>query len=130
MRKNTSRLLLCLGLLLSAVSACKTGPPHISSLKLSNADTKIETASFSPKDTIRADVQISNVTGKVRLKWQEVIDDVPGQEPGPIPGEDVVTREASAGGVSDYREYMPWITGRAKGKYRIEVLLLNEQGSN
>jgi len=45
-----------------------------------------ESDSFGPRDTIYASARISKVTDPVDVKAQLFVEDIPGQEPGPIKG--------------------------------------------
>jgi hypothetical protein len=103
-------LIVFAGVLLACKYSATTA--NISALKIGkDKGVTSETSSFGQHDTIYALSTISNVPGKVKVKGRLVVDNVEGQKAGPIPGlEDTVE--------------LP----RPKGKYKLEVLLLTEDG--
>ncbi len=115
--------------MLAAASACKFSftTAHISSLKLGK-DKSIsqESSSFDPGDTIYGVAEVSNAPGKLKVKGRLVVDDVAGQESGPVPGlEKTLDLPGSATATFTFS---PPPTGWPKGKYKLEVLMLNEDG--
>ncbi len=122
-------LTLGLGLLLIAALACNfsASTANISSLKLGkDKSVSKEASSFAPGDTIYALGIISNAPGKVKVKGRLVVDEVPGQKSGPVPGiEDTVDLPGS--GTATYT-FSPPPNGWPKGKYKIEVIMMNEEG--
>jgi len=116
-------------LLLVAASACSFNmtTANISSLKLGkDKGVAQETSSFGADDTVYAVAEISNVPGKVKVTGRLVVDDVPGQQSGPIPGLSK-TLDLPGSGTADFT-FSPPAAGWPKGKYKMEVLMLNEDG--
>ena len=116
-------------LLLVAASACSFNmtTANISSLKLGkDKGVTQETSSFGADDTVYAVAEISNVPGKVKVTGRLVVDDVPGQQSGPIPGLSK-TLDLPGSGTADFT-FSPPAAGWQKGKYKMEVLMLNEDG--
>lgn len=114
-------------LLLVAASACSFTTANISSLKLGKdkAVTQ-ETSSFGARDTVYAGAVISNAPGKVKVKGRLVVDNVPGQQSGPIPGLEK-TLDLPGSSTADFT-FSPPTAGWPKGTYKLEVLMLNENG--
>ena len=129
MRTKKSNLILSLGLLLFAALACKfsASTANISSLKLGkDKNVSQEASSFAATDTIYATAEISNAPDKLKVKGQLIVDNVEGQEKGPIPGlEDTVDLPGSGTAIFTFT---PPRSGWPKGKYKLEVLMLNEGG--
>jgi hypothetical protein len=122
-------LALGLGLLLAVALACKfsASTANISSLKLGKdkAVTQ-ESSSFAPGDTVYGVAEISNAPDKVKVTAQLVADDVEGISNGPIPNSDVSV-DLPGSGTATFNFKGPggnW----PKGKYKMEVKMLNEQG--
>src|SRR5688572_12058789 len=100
MRTMRWNLTLGLGLLLVANLACNfsVSTANISSLKLGkDKSVSQETSGFSTGDTIYAAAVISNAPGKVKVKGRLVVEDVAGQQSGPIPGLETTVDLASSG---------------------------------
>ena len=129
MPTNGRGLALGLGLLLAAALACKfsASTANISSLKLGkDKGVTQETSSFGAHDTVYAVAEISNAPGKVKVTGRLAVDDVEGQEKGPIPGLEK-TLDLPGSGTASYT-FSPPTAGWPKGKYKLEVLMLNEDG--
>lgn len=125
--RTPSGMTLSLGLLLAAVLACSATTANISSLKLSkDKSASNETATFASGDTVYAVSTISNAPGKVKVKGRLVIDAVPGQETGPVPGLEN-TLELPGSGTATFT-FTPPPSGWPSGKYKIEVIMMNEAG--
>src|SRR5689334_1660700 len=80
---------LSVGVLLGCAVGChfSLSTANISSLKLGKDKTASqETTTFASDDTIYGVATISNAPGKVKVKGRLAVEDVPGQEVGPIPG--------------------------------------------
>jgi len=125
MRSMKLSVIPALGVLLLA-SACNFSTAHISSLKLGKdkAVTQ-ETTTFAPTDTIYGVAEIGN-SGKTTDKVRLIIVNVPGQQPGPIPGlETSVALESS--GTANFN-FTPPTAGWPAGKYKFEVSMLDENG--
>lgn len=125
-RRNAA---LALGLLIAFGLACNfsASTANISGLKLSkNKEATTETSSFAGSDTIYAVANVSNVPDKVKVKGRLVVEDVAGQQTGPVPGlEDTV--ELPSDGTATFN-FTPPAAGWPKGKYKVEVIMTNEAG--
>ena len=129
MRTKRLDLALGLGLLLIAGLACNfsASTANISGLKLGkDKDVSAETSSFAPSDTVYALATVSNAPGAVKVKGRLVIDSVEGEESGPIPGLEK-TLDLPGSTTATYT-FSPPPTGWPKGKYKVEVIMLNEGG--
>lgn len=129
MRTKRGNLPFGLGFLLVAALACNysASTANISSLKLGkDKDVSQETSSFGAKDTIYALATISNAPGAVKVKGRLVIEEVAGQQSGPIPGLEK-TLELPGSTTATFN-FSPPTAGWPAGKYKMEVLMLNEAG--
>jgi hypothetical protein len=100
---------------------------NLSSLKLSKDKTASqETNTFAEGDTVYAVAIVSNAPGKVKVKGRLSIEDVPGENSGPIPGLEKVL-DLPGSGSATYT-FSPPPDGWPKGKYKMEVFMLNEDG--
>jgi len=129
MRTTRGSLILPFGLLLFAVLACNfsASTANISSLKLGKDQAvNQETNSFGAKDTVYAVANISNAPGAVKVKGRLVIEDVAGEQSGPIPGLEK-TLDLPGSGTATFT-FTPPTSGFPKGKYKVEVLMMNEAG--
>jgi hypothetical protein len=118
-----------LGLLLVAALACKFSgtTANISSLKLGkDKNVSRETSTFDSNDTVYAVATISNAPGKVQVKGRLVVEDVPGQNTGPVPGLEK-TIDLPGSGTATFT-FSPPPSGWPSGKYKIEVVMMNEDG--
>src|SRR5712692_11003805 len=130
MRTKRRNLTLGLGLVLIGAVACSLSvtTANISSLKLGkDKSVSQETSNFSTGDTIYGVAEISNAPGKLKVKGRLVVDDVEGQQSGPIPGLET-TVDLAGSGTSTFT-FSPPTDGWPKGKYKMEVLMLNEDGA-
>jgi hypothetical protein len=129
MRLNRTNTFLALTIFLGVVLACKFSATtaNISGLKIGkDKSVATESSSFGPHDTVYAVTDVSNVPGKVKVKGRLAIEDVEGQTRGPVPGlEDTV--ELPGSGTATFT-FSPAPAGWPKGKYKLEVLLLTEDG--
>ena len=130
MRTKRWDLTLGLGVLLVTALACNfsASTANISSLKLSKDEAgKNEASSFGPGETVYAIAAVSNVPGKVKVKFRFFTEDVQGQ-PANAPVE-AFDRTLE---VSDdrYLHYFasPPPQGWPPGKYRIEAVMMTESG--
>lgn len=122
-------LALGLGLLLALAPACnfEMSTANISGLKIGkDKEVSSETSSFGARDTVYAVATISNVPDKVKVKGRLLVDDVEGEEKGPIPGAET-TLDMPGSGTANFN-FSPPASGWPKGKYKVEVLMLNEEG--
>jgi hypothetical protein len=112
---------------LTVLFACNFSTAHLSSLKVGKdrAVTE-ETSTFASTDPIYAVATVSNAPGKVQVKGQLVVEDVPGQKPGPIP---TLAKTLDLDGSSTATfSFTPPANGWPAGKYKIEVIMLNDKG--
>lgn len=129
MRTKRLDLALGLGLLLIAGLACNfsASTANISGLKLGkDKDVSAETSSFASGDTVYALATVSNAPGAVKVKGFLAIEAVEGEQSGPIPGLEK-TLDLAGDGTATYT-FSPPPTGWPKGKYKVEVVMLNESG--
>jgi len=107
--------------------ACSFSTAHISSLKIGK-DRAVgqESSTFAPADAVYAVATVSNAPGKVKVKGQLAIEDVAGQKPGPVPGLEK-TLDLEGSGTATF-SFTPPPDGWPAGKYKIETIMLNEQG--
>lgn len=127
MRTTTLNSALALSLLVIAVLACSATTANISALKVAKDESASkETSSFEANDTIYGVATISNAPGKVKVKGRLAIEDVEGQKPGPIPGLEK-TLDLGGSGTATYT-FTPPPSGWPKGKYKLEVILMNDAG--
>lgn len=129
MRTARGGLLVSLGIFVFAALACNfsASTANISDLKLGKDQTASQaTTTFAASDTVYAVATISNAPGAVKVKGRLVIEDVEGEQAGPIPGLEK-TLDLPGSGTATYT-FTPPPTGFPKGKYKVEVLMLNEAG--
>lgn len=118
-----------LGLVLIGAVACSFSmtTANISSLKLgTDKSVSKETTTFSATDTIYGVAEVSNAPGKVKVVGHFIVDDVEGEKSGPVPTLDT-TVELPGSGTATFT-FTPSASGWPKGKYKLEVLMLNESG--
>lgn len=121
-------LFFCAVLLLSA-SACNVSvsTAHISSLKLGkDQQASTETTKFASGDTIFAVADVSNVPSKVKVTGRLAVENVAGQNVGPIPGLEK-TLDMAQSGTATFN-FTPPPTGWPAGKYKVEVVMVNDAG--
>ncbi|MBC7930665.1 MAG: hypothetical protein H7Z38_08860 [Rubrivivax sp.] len=129
MQTKRWNLTFSLGFLLVVALACNysASTANISDLKLGkDKDISQETSSFSAKDTVYALATISNAPGAVKVTGRLVIEEVAGQQSGPIPGLEK-TLELPGSTTATFN-FSPPTAGWPAGKYKMEVLMLNEAG--
>ena len=129
MRTKRWNLALGLGLLLAFAPACSFSvtTANISSLKVGkDKDVKNETSSFGTTDTVYAIAGISNVPSKVKVKGRLLVEEVAGEQKGPISGLET-TLDMAGSGTANFN-FTPPPAGWPKGKYKVEVLMMNEDG--
>ena len=128
MTKSRLSFVIATGLLLAVVLACNVSTANLSSVKISKDKTaSSETSSFGPNDTVYAVGTVANAPGKVKVKGLLAFEDVEGQKQGPIPGLEK-TLELEGSGTATYT-FSPPPDGWPKGKYKIEVILLDDAGA-
>ena len=124
MKQTRSVLIVTFGLLVVLGLACKfsASTANISSLKIGkDKGVSTESSTFSPGDTVYAVATIGNAISKVKVKGRLVIEDAPGEK-GP---EDTV--ELPGSGTATFT-FTPPSSGFPTGKYKIEVIMMNEDG--
>ncbi|HKG14964.1 MAG TPA: hypothetical protein VKB12_16685 [Pyrinomonadaceae bacterium] len=129
MQTHRLNVTFALGLLIALGLACNfsASTANISGLKLSkDKEAAAETSSFASRDTVYAVATVSNVPDKVKVKGRLVIEDVAGQQAGPVPGLEN-TLELAGDGTATFT-FTPPESGWPKGKYKVEVLMMNEGG--
>jgi|HubBroStandDraft_6_1064221.scaffolds.fasta_scaffold251309_2 hypothetical protein len=120
---------LVLGIVLTGSVAChfSVSTANLSSLKLGkDKGVTEETTSFATGDTIYAIATVSNAPGKVSLKGGVSVEDVPGQDVGPIPSLQLAKDLDGSGSMTF--TFSPPADGWPKGKYKFDVVMLNENG--
>ena len=107
--------------------ACSFSTAHLSSLK-TGKDRAVtqESSTFAPTDAVYAVATVSNAPGKVKVKGQLAVEDVPGQKTGPVPGLEK-TLDLEGSGTATF-SFTPPPDGWPAGKYKIEAIMMNEQG--
>lgn len=129
MRNKRWDLALGLGLLIFVGLACNfsASTANLSGLKLGK-DEKVsaETSSFAAGDTVYAVATVSNAPGAVKVTGRLVIDSVEGEASGPVPGLEK-TLELPGSTTATFT-FSPPPSGWPKGKYKVEVVMLNENG--
>lgn len=129
MRTKRWDFALGLGLLIFAGLACNfsASTANLSGLKIGkDKEVSSETSSFAATDTVYALATVSNAPGAVKVRGRLVIDEVAGEQSGPIPGLEK-TLDLASDGAATYT-FSPPPSGWPKGKYKVEVVLLNENG--
>ena len=129
MHTNRANLALGLGVLVVTALACNfsASTANISSLKLGkDKGVGQETTSFAATDTVYAVAEIANAPGAVKVKGRLIVEDVEGQDKGPVPGLEK-TLDLPGSGSATYT-FSPPDAGWPKGKYKVEVVMMNEQG--
>lgn len=117
-----------LGLItLAAACSFNVSTANISGLKIGkDKEMQQETKTFEAGDTIHSAVVISNNLGTVKVKVILHIVDVEGLKLGPVP--ELETTATVEGGVTANFSASPPTNGWPKGKYKVEALMLNEEG--
>jgi hypothetical protein len=127
MKKKRLTLTSVLVLIGTLSVACSVSTANLSSLKVGkDQNVSQETNTFASADTVYAVATVANAPGKVKVKGQLAIEDVSGEKPGPIPGLEK-TLELDGSGKATFT-FSPPADGWPKGKYKIEVVMMNEQG--
>ena len=113
---------------LALLFACNFSSAHLSSLKVGKdrAVTQ-ETNSFAPNDPFYAVATVSNAPGKVKVKGQLIVEDVEGEKPGPVPNLEK-TLDLESSGTATF-SFTPPPSGWPVGKYKIEVIMLDDTGA-
>ena len=117
-----------LGLLtLAAACSFNVSTAKIGEFKLGkDKEMSQQTKAFETTDTIYSAAAISMNPGTVKVKGSLHIVEVEGQKPGPIPG--IETTVTVPGEGTANINFTPPTNGWPQGKYKFEVLMLNEDG--
>ena len=116
------------GVMLLVLLACNLSTVRLSSLKIGkDKAVSSESSTFEPNQTVYVIGEVSNAPGKVKVKGLLAIEDVEGQKPGPIPGLEKKL-ELDGSGTATY-SFTPPPEGWPKGKYKIEVTLMDDSGA-
>lgn len=123
-------LALGLGLILAVALACNfnMSTANISSLKVGKDEkATTDTATFGPKDKVYIVATLSNTSSKHKMRCRLYFDDVQGQKSGEMIPESEKVIELPSAGTATF-----WYTwggqGWPNGKYKAEVVMINEQG--
>ena len=128
MRRTKINSLLAGAALVALVLACSATTANISNLKVGKDQAvSSETSTFQGTDPIYAVATISNAPGKVKVKGRLIVDNVPGQQAGPVPGLEK-TLDLDGSGTATY-SFTPPPDGWPKGSYKIEVILMDDTGA-
>lgn len=112
---------------LAALFACNFSTAHLSSLKVGkDRAVSQETNNFGRNDPFYAIATVSNAPGKIRVKGQLVVEDVAGEKPGPVPNLEK-TLDLESSGTATF-SFTPPPSGWPVGKYKIDVIMLNDKG--
>jgi hypothetical protein len=129
MNGSLSRRVLALTVSLIAVGACSSGPPAISDLKVGKDKEVTQAASaFEARETLFAVATIDNPPDNGKVIGRLVIVDVPGQQPGPIPGLEATVDLGGAINTANFNFSAP-NAGWPDGKYKIDVVLVDASGA-
>ena len=118
-----------LSLLMVTVSAChfSISTANLSSLKVAKDKSASQvTSNFGTSDTVYAVAVVSNAPSAVKVKGRLAVEDVPGQKSGPIPQFETSV-DLPGSGTATFT-FSPPTAGWPKGKYKVEVFMLNEDG--
>ncbi|HXT64064.1 MAG TPA: hypothetical protein VN696_13580 [Pyrinomonadaceae bacterium] len=127
MKRNHLASVSGLVLFVAVLFACNYSSAHLGSLKVGkDRAVSQESNSFAPSDAVYAVATVSNAPGKVKVKGQLVIEDVPGQKPGPVPNLEK-TLDLDGSGNATF-SFTPPPSGWPTGKYKIEVTMTNDKG--
>jgi len=108
------------------VLACSFSTARLSSLKVGkDRAVSQESSTFEQSDPIYAVATVSNASGKIKVKGQLVVEDVAGEKTGPVPGLEK-TLDLDGSGTATF-SFTPPPSGWPKGKYKIEVTMLNDK---
>lgn len=129
MQTHRRNVTFALGLLLALGIACNfsASTANLSSLKLGkDKEAATETSNFGTSDTVYAVATVSNVPDKVKVKGRLVVEEVAGEQSGPVPGLEN-TLDLAGSGTATFTFSAP-ASGWPKGKYKVEVIMMNEAG--
>ncbi|MFM9903984.1 MAG: hypothetical protein ACKVQJ_05365 [Pyrinomonadaceae bacterium] len=125
--KNGLGLLIVATALFTAAFACNMSTANMSSFKTStDKEGTKETTNFKGGETIYGRATIANNGGKVKIKLQVNVDDVPGMTKGDMVKGSDVTIDLDGDGVGVYT--LPIPAGVKSGKYIVTADMLNDAG--
>jgi len=126
--RNWSRLF-GFTVLLVAAGACQSGPPAITGVEIGK-DEEITLAAntFDAREAIFAKASLDNADTGSKVVARLAVVDVPGQQPGVIPG---LETTLDVGGVMNEAKlnFTAPESGWPNGKYELQVLLLDATGA-
>jgi len=126
MKTTRMNSVIALALMLAAVVACSYSSANLSALKTGRDRTVSEqTSDFERGDIIYAVATVSNAPGKVKVRGRLIVEDVPGQQTGPVPGLEKTLELDGSGNVTF--TFTPPSGGWPGGKYKIEAIMMNEK---
>ena len=129
MQSKQLSLCVAVGLLLISAVACSfsVSTANLSGLKLGTDKTvSKETNTFSSTDTIYGVAEVSNAPSKVKVKGTFIVEEAEGEKSGPVPSLDT-TVDLPGSGTATFT-FTPPPSGWPKGKYKLDVVMLNENG--
>ncbi len=125
--KNGLGLLIAATVIFTAAFACNMSTANMSSFKIaSDKEGTKETTSFKGGDTIYGRAVIANNGGKVKVKMQINVDDVPGMTKGDMVKGSDVTVDMDGDGTATYT--LPIPNGVKGGKYIVSADMINDAG--
>ena len=129
MAKTKFNFAVTAGLMLLVLLACNLSTVRLSSLKIGkDKAVSSESNTFEPNQTVYVIGEVSNAPGKVKVKGLLAIEELESLfQPGPIPGLEK-TLELDGSGSATY-SFTPPPEGWPKGKYKIEVTLMDGSGA-
>lgn len=125
--KNGLGLLIAATVIFTAAFACNMNTANLSSFKIaSDKEGTKETTSFKGGDTIYGRAVIANNGGKVKVKMQINVDDVPGMTKGDMVKGSDVNVDMDGDGTATYS--LPIPSGVKGGKYIVSADMINDAG--
>ena len=125
--KNGLGLLIVATVLFTAAFACNMGTANLGSFKIAtDKEGTKETSSFKGGDTIYGRAAVANNGGKVKVKMQVNVDDVPGMTKGDMVKGSDVTVDIDGDGTATYS--LPIPSGVKSGKYIVTADMINDAG--
>jgi hypothetical protein len=125
--KNGLGLLIVATVLFTAAFACNMSTANMASFKISkDKEGTQETTSFKGGETIYGRAAIANNGGKVKVKIQINVDDVPGMTKGDMVKGSDVTVDLDGDGTATYSVPIP--SAVKGGKYVVVADMINDAG--
>jgi hypothetical protein len=129
MQSSRWTMVISIGLLAMVVLACElsASTANISSVKIGkDKGVGAESTSFGPNDSVYAVASIGNAMEKVKVKGRVAVEEAEGQPSGMFPGTETVV-DLPGSGTATFT-FIPPASGWPKGKYKVEVMMLNDKG--